>query len=138
MKDRSDNPSHHERTLLPRSYISLLALQRQFRRAQGLCDSTLDPSLHRAEFLYFLLQNLRGVVIWLWVTQMTEETCSKHNGLLFVISRSGQVRSECLTCTFRASCCSARLSRAQVPPFAGSSVQDRKKGGGNTGGYKLL
>ena len=26
--------------------------------------------------------------------------------------RSGQVRSECLTCTFRASCCSARLSRA--------------------------
>ena len=24
MKDRSDNPSHHERTLLPRSYISLL------------------------------------------------------------------------------------------------------------------
>ena len=25
MKDRSDEPSHHERTLLPRSYISLLA-----------------------------------------------------------------------------------------------------------------
>ena len=24
MKDRSDNPSHHERTLLPQSYISLL------------------------------------------------------------------------------------------------------------------
>ena len=23
MKDRSDNPSHHERTLLPRSYVSL-------------------------------------------------------------------------------------------------------------------
>ena len=39
--------------------------------------------------------------------------------------RSGQVRSECLTCTFRASCCSARLSWAQVPTFAGSSVRDR-------------
>ena len=26
MKDRSDDPSHHERTLLPRSYISLPAL----------------------------------------------------------------------------------------------------------------
>ena len=26
MKDRSDDPSHHERTLLPRSYISLLDL----------------------------------------------------------------------------------------------------------------
>ena len=25
MKDRSDDPSHHERTLLPRSYISLRA-----------------------------------------------------------------------------------------------------------------
>ena len=24
MEDRSDDPSHHERTLLPRSYISLL------------------------------------------------------------------------------------------------------------------
>ena len=27
MKDRSDDPSHHERTLLPRSYISLLSLK---------------------------------------------------------------------------------------------------------------
>ena len=26
MKDRSDDPSHHERTLLPRSYISLISL----------------------------------------------------------------------------------------------------------------
>ena len=26
MKDRSDDPSHHERTLLPRSYISLLCV----------------------------------------------------------------------------------------------------------------
>ena len=26
MKDRSDDPSHHERTLLPRSYISLLTM----------------------------------------------------------------------------------------------------------------
>ena len=29
----------------------------------------------------------------------------------------GQVSSECLTCTFIVSCCSARLSRAQVPAF---------------------
>ena len=27
MKDRSDGPSHHERTLLPRSYISLPVLK---------------------------------------------------------------------------------------------------------------
>ena len=41
---------------------------------------------------------------------------------------------ECLTCTFRASCCSARLSRAQVPTFAGSSVRDRKQIGEWMGG----
>ena len=35
-----------------------------------------------------------------------------------------QVRSECLTCIFRASCCSAHLSRAQVLAFIGSSVRD--------------
>ena len=54
----------------------------------------------------------------------------------------GQVRSECITCTFRASCCSARLSRAQVPAFADSSVRDRKINGmcgGSKGGrgYRL-
>ena len=37
-----------------------------------------------------------------------------------------QVRSECLTWTFRASCCNARLSRAQLPASIGSSVRDRK------------
>ena len=46
----------------------------------------------------------------------------------------GQVRSECLTCTFRASYCSARLSRAQVPAFAVSSVRDRRKKGGREQG----
>ena len=49
-------------------------------------------------------------------------------------SSKGQVRSgQCLTCTFRASCCSARLSRAQVTAFAGSSVWNRKKKGGGEG-----
>ena len=33
-----------------------------------------------------------------------------------IILGAWQIRSECLTCTFRACCCSARLSRAQVPP----------------------
>ena len=52
----------------------------------------------------------------------------------------GQVRSECLTCTFRASCCSARLSRAHALAFAGSSIQDRKKkrGEGVRGGPSAL
>ena len=57
--------------------------------------------------------------------------------------QSGQVRSECLMCTFRASCCSARL-------FTSTGIGLRrflcpgqeKKGGGSkvgtacTGGYK--
>ena len=48
--------------------------------------------------------------------------------------------SECLTCTFRASYCSACLSWAQVPAFSGSSVWDRIKklgeGVRGGGGYK--
>ena len=36
MKDRSDDPSHHEQTLLPRSYISLL-----------LEIARIDPTTHR-------------------------------------------------------------------------------------------
>ena len=40
-----------------------------------------------------------------------------------ILSDTAQV--SVLTCTFRASCCSARLSWAQVLDFAGSSVWDR-------------
>ena len=56
----------------------------------------------------------------------------KKNGLTtarticnHMVVRSGQVRSECLTYRFRASCWSVRLSRAQVPAFASSSVRER-------------
>ena len=53
---------------------------------------------------------------------------------------SGQVRSECLTCTYRARCCSARLSRAQVPAPLSGKGENRgggsKGGGACTGGYK--
>ena len=43
------------------------------------------------------------------------------------------VRSECFTCTFRASCCSARLSRPQIPVFAGSSVRVQESTSSPTG-----
>ena len=50
---------------------------------------------------------------------------------------SGQV--SVLKRTFRASCCSACLSRAQVPAFVGYSVRDRgKKGGESKGGPPAL
>ena len=32
MKDRSDDPSHHERTLLPRSYISPVGINLRFKK----------------------------------------------------------------------------------------------------------
>ena len=41
MKDRSDNPSHHERTPLPRSYISLVA-----QWVHPMKDRSDDPSHH--------------------------------------------------------------------------------------------
>ena len=50
---------------------------------------------------------------------------SLHQSLIICASPPLQVRSECLTCTFRTSCCSVHLSRAQVLAFAGSSVLDR-------------
>ena len=37
MKDRSDDPSHHERTLLPRSYISL-PVEGEFKGFCGCSD----------------------------------------------------------------------------------------------------
>ena len=50
--------------------------------------------------------------------------------LCFTLNCStGQVSSKNLTCTFRASCCSARLSRAQVSALVDSSVRDRKQKG---------
>ena len=42
MKDRSDDLSHHKRTLLPRSYISLLCLKDYNNRCISLKQETLD------------------------------------------------------------------------------------------------
>ena len=53
------------------------------------------------------------------------------SGLCEMSDWSGQVKSECLTCTFRASCCSARLSRVQVPAFFCPGQE--KKGRGRKG-----
>ena len=58
MKDLSDDPSHHERTPLPRSYISLrLWLQRCVSETVTLCDFHLFPNLkghlHGKHLSYF-------------------------------------------------------------------------------------
>ena len=46
MKDRSDDPSHHERTLLPRSYISLLILLLDLYLWQVLGSTVLSVWKH--------------------------------------------------------------------------------------------
>ena len=51
MMDRSDNPSHHERTLLPRSYISL-------------------PPLKDAEFKSKVQKYLYGSWVWVWIPDL--------------------------------------------------------------------
>ena len=65
-------------------------------------------TMHSTHFIYGYMAS----VIWQSTIQIAREKirCHYYVGYSF---RLGPVRSECLTCTFRASCCSARLSRAQ-------------------------
>ena len=80
----------------------------------GLVGADKDP---------FLLYNNSWVKEFIvWLQQVSCVICLDLHNI-------GQVRSECLTCTFRWSCCSARLSWSHVPAFDGSSVRERKKGG---------
>ena len=67
MKDRSDNPSHHERTLLPWSYISAVEILTLFsahlitrsafinKRLQVLC---LGTRMHRIIYVLYCLVSL--------------------------------------------------------------------------------
>ena len=58
MKDRSDDPSHHERTLLPRSYISLPNIVMQARSLLlGACsymEYSRTHCLYVCTFVYSL------------------------------------------------------------------------------------
>ena len=56
MKDRSDDPSHHERMLLPRSYISLPVVEHWLEReiaqwVHPMKDRSDDPSHHERTLL---------------------------------------------------------------------------------------
>ena len=55
MKDRSDDPSHHERTLLPRSYISLLNHNRGTMQINVLSVIMLHKTLLIITIFSFLL-----------------------------------------------------------------------------------
>ena len=65
MKDRSDDPSHHERTLLPRSYISLLYhLQKQCSVVAERERESMDTlyaeviRIHAMKALYIFMTNV--------------------------------------------------------------------------------
>ena len=72
MKDRSDDPSHHERTLLPRSYIAL-----RFRGRKAM--------FHLPTHSTYLILQLYGISIWLRTTRITrkETRCRHFKRILF-------------------------------------------------------
>ena len=59
MKDRSDDPSHHERPLLPRSYMSLL-LHRNERRIKEVC-------VHTYECMYIYLSICLSIYLFIYL-----------------------------------------------------------------------
>ena len=114
---------HVEWTLMA---ILLITLRRENNYTRKKRDTMFYLSMYS---LYFIYSNMASNVwIRLQSYYMRGNRLSPLSGLLFPI------RSESLTRTFRASCCSARLSRAQVSAFAGSSVQNRNKSVGGGGG----
>ena len=58
MKDRSDDPSHHERMLLPQSYISLLKLRQIQKLTNNVYFKTRPMVFSWYESIYCILPNL--------------------------------------------------------------------------------
>ena len=66
MKDRSDDPSHHERTLLPWSYISLLVRHQDNVKKNMVNTSLNNTFLSFDRFSIDLCSPLRAVWIARW------------------------------------------------------------------------
>ena len=79
MKDRSDDPSHHEQTLLPRRYISLLCLPRDLGRKEMFYVTT-----HTTHFIYGYMAS----DIWLRTNLIVrKETRCRHIDYSFRLDR---------------------------------------------------
>ena len=65
MKDRSDDPSHHERTLLPLSYISLHDLY-TVRLAKLYSGQSSPPAIAPSANLYPLSTTCMRIVLLVW------------------------------------------------------------------------
>ena len=64
MKDRSDDPSHHERTLLPQSYISLLSWLEVEGLVNRLCSLGKYMLIERFAFSYVADGRNIQAVVW--------------------------------------------------------------------------
>ena len=64
MKDRSDDPSHHERTLLPRNYISLLVNGSTTLVVNGIVYGVMTPIIVGRLFDVVLFGFLVDVIIY--------------------------------------------------------------------------
>ena len=79
MKDRSDNPSHHEQMLLPRSYISL-PLYKQFTFCHSLFNLKLQSQLHIV--VNTVIVNTSVICIFLFFFIFFVVTCNNfHNSM---------------------------------------------------------
>ena len=84
----------------------------------------LNAETSKVRFVFIISQQHCMSITSLFTTS----DCKKTNHNFWNYITIGQVRSECLMCTFRASFCSACLSRTQVPaPLSGIG---NKKGWG--------
>ena len=73
MKDRSDNPSHHERTLLPRSYISLQNGS-EAQKGYSLVIKLMNSDTHS------WTHSLASLAIW----KLKHQQLSKHSFHLYM------------------------------------------------------
>ena len=88
MKDRSDDPSHHEQTLLPRSYISLLNLLYARSYRQG-CTSVTHHSFEGSVLFNNTLNTfIYGCMVKYHSNSERGNPLPPH-GLLFPISSNG-------------------------------------------------
>ena len=80
MKDRSDDPSHHERTLLPRSYISLPV---------GRCEALSSFSLDALNTVYSWLYGITGHMVnnhmYFSFHPVLHNWCNKGHGMCYPV-----------------------------------------------------
>ena len=101
MKDRSNDPSHHERTLLPRSYISQLSVEycimrtpksQEHKRAVEVHDASLSnratakhTGWHHST-ISILFTRLQQTALWKQTFQpVLHDWCNKGRGMCYPV-----------------------------------------------------